>query len=159
VRSYCDSAQLLTSAFLFKSLYKYRRKQISQVDERVRVLSEIVSSIRSVKLFAWETHFANVVTKLRRAEHGSLRIRAFLNSTVRSIFMFMPVVAITRELGQGRAHSTVTFITYGLTGHDLEPGTIFAAFQLFNVIRGPIQEIGMQIIAIIDSRAAIGMIW
>jgi hypothetical protein len=34
---------------------------------------------------------------------------------------------------------TVTFVTYALTGHDLNPGSIFAALALFNVIRFPIQ--------------------
>ena len=44
----------------------------------------------------------------------------------------------------------VTFITYGLTGHDLDAATIFAALQLFNILLDPIQALPMQLAAIMD---------
>ena len=88
---------LLTRGFLFKFLLRHRRAQIKVVDERVRVLGEIINAIRSVKVFAWERHFASMVSEMRGSEHSLLRKRALLSSTINSIFVFMPIVAITRE--------------------------------------------------------------
>jgi hypothetical protein len=50
----------------------------------------------------------------------------------------------------------VTFVTYGLTGHDLNPGTIFAALQLFDVIKFPLQQMGRQISALMDCVSSLG---
>lgn len=50
----------------------------------------------------------------------------------------------------------VAFITYGLTGHNLSAGTIFAALQMFNVIKYPLQQMGMQLSAIMDCLSALG---
>ena len=50
----------------------------------------------------------------------------------------------------------MTFITYGLTGHDLSAGNIFAALQLFNIIKYPLQQMGMQLSAVMDCLSALG---
>jgi hypothetical protein len=50
----------------------------------------------------------------------------------------------------------VTFITYGLTDHELSAANIFAALQLFNVIKYPLQQLGMQLSAVMDCVSALG---
>ena len=50
----------------------------------------------------------------------------------------------------------MTFITYSLTGHDLEPATIFPALQFFSVISGAISHIPPQLSNMLDARVAVG---
>lgn len=42
----------------------------------------------------------------------------------------------------------VTFITYGLSGHDLDPATIFTGLQFFNVLKTPIAFLPMALTAV-----------
>lgn len=44
----------------------------------------------------------------------------------------------------------MTFITYGLTGHQLDAPIIFSALQLFNVIRNPLSGLSSAISVIMD---------
>jgi hypothetical protein len=53
----------------------------------------------------------------------------------------------------------VTFITYSLTGHDLDPATIFPALQFFSVISGAINHIPPQLSNMLDARVAVGEIF
>ena len=43
-----------------------REKAASFTDERLIVMSEIVSGIRAVKMYAWEWNFRDLVRDLRR---------------------------------------------------------------------------------------------
>jgi hypothetical protein len=53
----------------------------------------------------------------------------------------------------------VTFITYSLTGHELDPATIFPALQFFSVISGAISHIPPQLSNMLDARVAVGEIF
>lgn len=44
-----------------------------------------------------------------------------------AIMAFVPILA-----------AILTFVTYSLTGHDLDAATIFSSLQLFNAIRSPL---------------------
>lgn len=53
--------------------------------------------------------------------------QATLRGVLTSLTAFVPILA-----------ATLTFITYSLTGHSLDPATIFSSLQLFNNIRAPL---------------------
>lgn len=52
--------------------------------------------------------------------------------------------------------AVMTFITYGLIGNRLEPAVIFAAFQLFNVIQTPLQNLPASFANLTDAWVALG---
>lgn len=59
------SFQMLLSRFIFG----LRRKAIPVTDERVKLMSEIVTAIKLVKMYAWEKSFAKKIN----GELASLR--------------------------------------------------------------------------------------
>ena len=51
---------------LARKVASLREKAASFTDERLIVMSEIVSGIRAVKMYAWEWNFRDLVRDLRR---------------------------------------------------------------------------------------------
>lgn len=51
--------------------------------------------------------------------------------------------------------AVLTFITYGLSGHNLEPAVIFSAFQLFNIIQTPLQNLPASFANLTDAWVAL----
>lgn len=43
-----------------------RRKYLKLSDKRVRVMNEIISCMRMIKMYAWEGSFAKAIRELRR---------------------------------------------------------------------------------------------
>lgn len=86
---------------LFSLILRLRRAQTAHVDERVRLLSDIIGSIRSVKLFAWEMHFGREVSKIRAAEHKELGVYSLTRPTVNAIFDSVPLLASVSECREG----------------------------------------------------------
>lgn len=143
--------------FMFSRLFRYRREQQTIVDKRIRILSEVVSHIRAVKLYAYEAYFSERISAKREEEIDKLRKNGASRALTLAIMAFIPVLA---SLGMSRTLShvgsrTVTFITYSLVGNALEPGTVFASLQLFNHLRGPMASLPMCMASVADAKAAV----
>jgi ATP-binding cassette subfamily C (CFTR/MRP) protein 4 len=52
--------------FHFKTLFALRLKVASKADSRIRILSDIINGIRSIKMFTWEKPFAKLVENARK---------------------------------------------------------------------------------------------
>jgi hypothetical protein len=52
--------------------------------------------------------------------------------------------------------SSVTFVTYGLSGHPLNAAIIFSGLQYFNVLKQPISFLPMAFTAVSDAAVAVG---
>lgn len=130
------------SGKMFQTLCRFRTKQSETLDRRVRLMSEILTNIRAVKLYAYESHLGRKVRSIRQEEIDILRRYGVMRATINSLFDFIPVVAIVRKLSstpklwrsEGHLRYSVTFITYSLTGHELSPSIIFPALQYFGII-------------------------
>ena len=48
------------------SLSYYREKILQQTDKRVKIMSEIIKSMRVVKMYCWESVFENTVRLVRK---------------------------------------------------------------------------------------------
>ena len=47
---------------------RYRGQSVFITDKRVRMMSEILNCIKLIKLYAWESSFAEAVGKLQREQ-------------------------------------------------------------------------------------------
>jgi ABC-type multidrug transport system fused ATPase/permease subunit len=136
---------LLTRAI--KSLFK-RRKAINKItDQRVSLTQEIISSVRFVKFFGWETSFLQRLKELRSREIRKIQVLLAIRNAINSASMSMPVFA-----------SMLSFITYSLTSHNLEPARIFSSLALFNSLRMPLNLAPLVISQVTDAHASIGRI-
>ena len=78
---------------MFVRMMTYRQAQMKIVDKRVRLLSEIMSNIRAVKLYAYETFFGQKVSGYREQELAKLRRNGLNRSTMMSTMSFIPILA------------------------------------------------------------------
>ena len=82
---------------MFQALCRFRTKQNETLDRRVRLMSEILASIRAVKLYAYESHLGRKVRSIRQEEIKILQQYGVMRATINSLFNFVPVVAIVCE--------------------------------------------------------------
>ncbi|KAH8086808.1 multidrug resistance-associated ABC transporter [Filobasidium floriforme] len=136
------SSPILTA--MMNQLIGSRQEQMKFIDKRLRLLSEIFKSIRQIKLYAYEAFFGERIIQVREKELGRLKVIVWNRSMVIATMTFLPTLA-----------AVLTFITYGLSGHNLEPAVIFSAFQLFNIIQTPLQNLPASFANLTDAWVAL----
>jgi ABC-type multidrug transport system fused ATPase/permease subunit len=104
-----------------------RRATAKITDERVRVMAELLTGVRLLKLYGYEAAFAEKVAGIRAKEVGVLR-RAAVIRVVNSVAAFSLPVLVT----------LATFATNALMGNPLRPAAAFVVLALFNVARFPL---------------------
>jgi ABC-type multidrug transport system fused ATPase/permease subunit len=62
-------------ALFCSDLNKCRQQQLKMLDRRVRLTSEVLSTIRQIKLYAYEGYFSKRITEYREKELARLRKR------------------------------------------------------------------------------------
>lgn len=106
----------------------YRRRKISKItDQRITSTQEVMRAVKFVKLFGWETAFLNKLQQLRNREIRAIQILLAIRNAMNTITLTSPIFA-----------SMLTFTTYSLTSHSLEPARIFSSLALFNSLRIPL---------------------
>ena len=51
-----------------KIVAKVRQKVVARTDARVKLISEVVTGIKAIKLYAWEEPYVDRIRSLRNAE-------------------------------------------------------------------------------------------
>lgn len=110
---------------LFSVLVGRARERMSaESDVRVHIMHELLSSIRLVKLSAWETRFEKLIAHYRARESKHLRVGAILRAIDTAIFFAAPLFV-----------SLSTFTPYTLIfGKVLTPAIAFASVGFFSVL-------------------------
>jgi ATP-binding cassette subfamily C (CFTR/MRP) protein 1 len=130
-----------------RSLFR-RRIAINKItDQRVSLTQEILQAVRFVKYFGWETSFLERVDGVRRKEIRGVQVLLAIRNGIMAVGMSMPVFA-----------SMLAFITYRLTGNNLNPAPIFSSLALFNSLRLPLNFLPLVIGQVIDANASIDRI-
>lgn len=130
-----------------QSLFR-RRKEINKItDKRVSLTQEIVQSVRFVKYFGWETAFLERLEQIRSKEITSIQILLATRNAINSVSMALPIFA-----------SMLSFITYRLTNHDLNPAEVFSSLALFNSLRIPLNLLPLVLGQVIDAMSSVGRV-
>lgn len=132
---------------LVKMMYNARKKGVVLTDQRVRLTTEVLQGIRLIKFYAWEGFYAHQIHNLREKELKAVRGLAFARAALIACVTVVPVLA-----------SILSFITYALSGHDLNIAIIFSSLQYFNIIRMPLAFFPLVIANTADAAVAIGRI-
>lgn len=136
---------VLTEAI--KRLFRRRRSINKITDQRVSLTQEVLQAVRFVKYFGWETSFLDRIRQIRRREIRSIQILLAIRNAINAVSMSLPIFA-----------SMLSFITYSLSKHALDPAPIFSSLALFNSLRLPLNLLPMVIGQVIDAWASIGRI-
>ena len=125
-----------------------RRRAINKItDQRVSLTQEVLQSVRFVKYFGWETSFLERIKQIRKREIRSIQILLAIRNAINAVSMSLPIFA-----------SMLSFITFSLSQHALDPAPIFSSLALFNSLRLPLNLLPLVISQVIDAWASIGRI-
>lgn len=127
-----------------RSLFRRRVAINKMTDQRVSLTQEILQAVRFVKYFGWETSFLERIDQIRKREISAIQILLTIRNCILAVGMSMPVFA-----------SMLSFITYSLTDHGLNPAPIFSSLALFNSMRLPLNFLPLVIGQIIDANASL----
>jgi ATP-binding cassette subfamily C (CFTR/MRP) protein 1 len=124
-----------------------RRKFINKVtDQRVSLTQEILSSVRFVKYFGWETSFLDRLNQIRTKEINKIAFLLSIRNGIMAVSMSIPIFA-----------SMLAFITFSLThgAGSLDPAPVFSSLALFNALRIPLNLLPMVIGQVVDAGASL----
>ena len=130
-----------------KSLFVRRRAINKITDERVSLTQEILQSVRFVKYFGWESSFLERLGSIRKREIRAIQILLAIRNAINAVSMSLPIFA-----------SMLSFITFSLSQHQLDPAPIFSSLALFNSLRMPLNLLPLVIGQVTDAWASIGRI-
>ncbi|KAG0078619.1 Multidrug resistance-associated protein 1 [Linnemannia elongata] len=110
--------------------------KLKAMDDRMRLTTEVLSSMKIVKLYGWSTAFLRRILKIRNQELAYLR-------RIGVVEAFMSIIFISSSL----IISLITFAVYTLWGGPnftpgtLTPQTVFVSMTLFAMLKGPIASL------------------
>src|SRR6266496_4000170 len=125
---------------VIRKLHTKRRKSTKFTDARVRLMQEILSSMRAIKFYAWEIPFLRRVSEIRKSELKIVRYLLLLKACINAVSLSIPIYA-----------SILAFTTYGLVGNRMNPANIFSSLTLFSLMRQPLMYLPKVISASIDA--------
>uniref|UniRef100_A0A8W4FKS1 Cystic fibrosis transmembrane conductance regulator n=1 Tax=Sus scrofa TaxID=9823 RepID=A0A8W4FKS1_PIG len=106
---------------LFSSL---RSKTAAYTDDRIRTVSEVITGIRTVKMYTWEKSFADLIARLRRKEGSKILRSSYLRGLNLASFFAVSKIMIF-----------VTFITSEVLGNVITASQVFVVVTLFEALR------------------------
>jgi ABC-type multidrug transport system fused ATPase/permease subunit len=111
--------------FIFSRMFgSLRSGAAAQTDERVKLMSEILSGMRVVKMYGWEKPFSAAIAAVRCAELSFVRKTNFLKGVNFSIYFVSTAVG-----------GLLTFGSYFLSGHTLTATEIFSTLAYLRAIQ------------------------
>ena len=121
-----------------------RRQAINKItDQRVSLTLEILQAVRFVKYFGWESSFLERINDHRKREIRAIKVLLSIRNAINAVSMSLPIFA-----------SMLSFITYSLSKHPLNPAPIFSSLALFNSLRMPLNLLPTIIGQVIDAWAS-----
>ncbi|KAG0371858.1 Canalicular multispecific organic anion transporter 2 [Mortierella sp. AD032] len=120
-------------------------RKLEAMDQRIRLTTEVLTSIKIVKIYGWESAFLQRILSVRNQELAALKVIGVLQA-------FMSIVFISSSL----IISLVTFGVFALWGGpNFTPGTltpqvVFVSMTLFSMLRHPIASLSEAITSTIS---------
>ncbi|CAK6978676.1 ATP-binding cassette sub-family C member 4-like [Scomber scombrus] len=111
-------------AWFGKLFGKFRGKTAILTDNRIRIMNEVVSGIRIIKMYAWEKPFSALVTEVRREEIIQIMRSSYLRGlNMASFFASSKIIVF------------VTFTLYALLGNTITASVVFVTVSLYGTIK------------------------
>ncbi|KAJ3876293.1 ABC transporter [Lentinula edodes] len=127
-----------------KKMFAFRQKSMRWTDKRAKLLQELLGGMKIIKYFAWEVPFLKRIATYRYQEMYYIRTLLIIRAANNAIAMSLPTLA-----------SVLAFVTYSLSGHQLNAADIFASLTLFNLLRMPLMMLPLSFSSITDAHNAI----
>ncbi|XP_076438353.1 ATP-binding cassette sub-family C member 3-like [Babylonia areolata] len=125
---------------------QYQARQLLLKDQRLKMMNELLSGIKVIKLSAWEESFLQRVTEIRDNEIRCLRKVALFNTISVFNWICSPILMTMGTL------LTYTFVS---DRGSLDPGTAFVALSLFNIMKQPMNSLPNCISELVQSHVCL----
>nr|XP_008197311.1 PREDICTED: multidrug resistance-associated protein 1 isoform X2 [Tribolium castaneum] len=121
-------------------------KQMKNKDERVKLMNEVLSGIKVLKLYAWEPSFEKQILKIRTKEIQVLKEAAYMNAGTSFIWSCAPFLV-----------SLITFavFVYIDSNNILTHEVVFVSITLFGIMRLPMSLLPMLIVYCVEAMVSI----
>ncbi|XP_052533779.1 ATP-binding cassette sub-family C member 2 isoform X2 [Tympanuchus pallidicinctus] len=133
------------NAFLVNKSKHIQIKNMKNKDERMKIMSEVLSGIKILKLFAWEPSFEKRINEIRGCELKNLLKFSYLQSV--SIFVFSCAPFLV---------SLASFAVYVLVDENnvLDAQKAFTSISLFNVLRYPMAMLPLVLSSLVQTNVS-----
>uniref|UniRef100_A0A3B4WEM6 Multidrug resistance-associated protein 4-like n=1 Tax=Seriola lalandi dorsalis TaxID=1841481 RepID=A0A3B4WEM6_SERLL len=102
----------------------FRSKTSVFTDNRIRIMNEVVSGVRIIKMYAWEKPFSALVTEVRRKEIRQILYSSYLRGlNMASFFASSKIIVF------------ITFTVYALLGNAITASSVFVTVSLYGTIK------------------------
>ncbi|XP_034411084.1 multidrug resistance-associated protein 4-like isoform X1 [Cyclopterus lumpus] len=115
---------MLTQTMFGMAFSNYRSKTAVLTDDRIRIMNEVLSGMRIIKMYAWEKPFAVMVSKVRRKEISMIMKSSYLRALNMASFFSTSKVIIF-----------ITFTLYVLLGNTITASRVFVTVSLYAAVR------------------------
>lgn len=131
---------LVTSA-----LYAFYNQQMKYKDERSKFTSEILNSMKSIKLYSWETPMLKKLFEIRNKELKTFQKAGIYNAISQFLWSCIPFFV-----------SCAVYATYALIfNQSLTPSVVFPALSLFDLLSQPILTLPHIFSSILEAKVAL----
>ncbi|XP_021375735.1 multidrug resistance-associated protein 5-like [Mizuhopecten yessoensis] len=114
----------ILQAFLIELVSFLRRKTLVWTDVRIRKMNEVLTSMKLIKMYAWEESFKNSIMGIRETETIPLLQSTIANSIINAIIPVTPSLA-----------TVATIATYANAGNELTASTAFSIVATLSFMR------------------------
>ncbi|CAH1406918.1 unnamed protein product [Nezara viridula] len=134
------------NSFIVNKTKDLQQKQMKNKDERVKMINEVLSGMKVLKLYAWEPSFLDRVLRIRDKETKILKKAAYLRAATTFVWSCAPFMV-----------SILTFAAYVLLDdtHVLDSSKVFVSISLFNIMQTPLMMVPMVLSSAIQAAVSI----
>ncbi|KAE8744038.1 ABC-transporter, subfamily C member 08 [Frankliniella occidentalis] len=120
---------------------KLRRKTVQAADQRINLMNEILTHIKTVKMNAWEGDLKDEIDCIRSKEQGYIQKTSYLSSFGSSLAPTVPIMS-----------SIVSFLSHLGSGNTLSAAQAFSVQAVYsNSIRDVVRSVQMSLTAYHDA--------
>ncbi|XP_072240527.1 ATP-binding cassette sub-family C member 4-like isoform X2 [Leuresthes tenuis] len=102
----------------------FRSKTAVLSDSRIRIMNEVVSGIRIIKMYAWEKPLSALVTEVRRKEISQVLKSSYLRGLNMASFFASSKITVF-----------ITFTVFALLGNPITARSVFVTVSLYGTIK------------------------
>lgn len=107
----------------------FRRKTTLITDKRIKLMGEIISAMKLIKVYCWEKPFADIIAEIRDREVQMMKWSCLLKGTNSALFFVATRIMLF-----------ASFMVYIFIGGQLRAEIVFVTMSLFNAIRLPVTQ-------------------
>lgn len=130
------------NSYMSSKMKRMRVKQMKYKDMRIRLTTEILTNMKSLKLYGWEPAMIERLKHIRNNKQlKNLRKMVLFSSTIDFLWVIVPCFI-----------TTISFACYAyLENKPLTPELVFPCLSLFMMMNRPILEFPRTIIVVVNS--------